>query len=128
MKLRIRGNSIRFRLTKTEVAQLAETGSVEEIVEFGIREEQRFIYSLIVSTEIENVIAVLENKRIFVLVPKSQAIEWASTNEVGIRSAQSLDESKTLQILIEKDFACLDDRFGEDDSDAFPNPQTNKKC
>ena len=128
MKLRIRGNSLRLRLTKSEVAQFAETGSVEEIVEFGINEEQRFIYSLTVSTEIENVSASLENKRISVLVPKPRALQWANTNEIGIRVAQSLDKGKILQILIEKDFACLEDRPGEDDSDAFPHPQPEKKC
>jgi hypothetical protein len=128
MKLRIRGNSIRLRLTKSEVAQFAETGSVEEIVEFGVREDQRFMYSLSISTEIDSVCAILENKRISVLVPKSQAVQWKDTNEIGIRGAQLLDDEKTLQLLIEKDFACLDDRPGEDDSDAFPHPEIGRKC
>jgi hypothetical protein len=128
MKLRIRGNSIRLRLTKSEVAQFAEKGLIEETVEFGVREDQRFIYSLSVSAEIQTVRANLENKRISVLVPKSQAVRWANTNEVGIRLAQSLGGEKTLQILIEKDFACLEDRPGEDDSDAFPHPENGKTC
>jgi hypothetical protein len=32
----------------------------------------------------------------------------------------------SLQILVEKDFACLTPRKGEDDGDAFPNP--NETC
>jgi hypothetical protein len=35
MKLRIRGNSIRFRLSQTEMVQLVETGDVRDSVEFG---------------------------------------------------------------------------------------------
>ena len=35
MKLRIRGNSIRLRLTQSEVRRLAEVGSVEEWTDFG---------------------------------------------------------------------------------------------
>ncbi len=34
MKLRIQGNSIRFRLTRTEVDQFARQGRMEEGVEF----------------------------------------------------------------------------------------------
>ncbi|WP_375587860.1 DUF7009 family protein [Flagellimonas aurea] len=35
MKIRIKGNSIRFRLTQSEVKQLSETGSIIETTEFG---------------------------------------------------------------------------------------------
>lgn len=128
MKLRIRGNSIRLRLTKSEVEQIAENGSVEEIVEFGAPENQRFIYALTISTEIESPRAVLENNRISVLLPKFEAIKWANTNQAGISAEQTLGGDKTLRILIEKDFACLEDRPGEDDADAFPHPQTGKVC
>jgi hypothetical protein len=128
MKLRIRGNSIRLRLTQGEVARFADGGLVEEAVEFGGREDQRFVYALSASTEIDSVSAVLENNRIAVLVPQSQAADWAKTNQISIRVEQSLGAEKALQILIEKDFACLEDRPGEDDSDAFPHPQTGKAC
>ena len=35
MKLRIKGNSIRFRLTQSEVQQLATVGKVTETLKFG---------------------------------------------------------------------------------------------
>jgi hypothetical protein len=128
MKLRIRGNSIRLRLTQSEVEHFAERGLIEEAVEFGTLKNQRFIYALIISTEIEVPRAVLENNRISVLVPKSEAAQWTSTNQVGISAEQHLAEDKTLRILIEKDFACLEERPGEDESDAFPHPQIGKMC
>ena len=35
MKLRLQGNSVRLRLTRSEVERLRETGLVEESIEFG---------------------------------------------------------------------------------------------
>ena len=127
MKLRIRGNSIRLRLTKTEIAQFGETGLVEETVEFGTGENQRFVYALS-AAEIGEPRAAFENNRMTVFLPRAQADEWARTNRVGIRAEQKLSENKFLQILVEKDFACLEERPGEDDADAFPHPLAGKAC
>ena len=35
MKLRIKGNSLRFRVTQSELAKLVELGRVEETIYFG---------------------------------------------------------------------------------------------
>ena len=35
---------------------------------------------------------------------------------------QDVGGDEPLRILVEKDFACLVEREGEDDSDAFPHP------
>ena len=43
MKLRIKGNSLRIRLTKTEINKLAETGYLEEQTIFP---NNRFVYAL----------------------------------------------------------------------------------
>lgn len=128
MKLRIRGNSIRLRLTKGEVAQFKETGSVEEVTEFGLEQNQRFVYALSVLQDINASRAVLENNRISIFLPEDQSEQWTTTNQVGIRVEQSLGAEKTLQILIEKDFACLEERPGEDESDAFAHPKAGQAC
>jgi hypothetical protein len=42
---------------------------------------------------------------------------------------QVLDDGAKLTILVEKDFACLTPREGEDESDMFPNPDDDgAKC
>jgi hypothetical protein len=38
MKLRLQGNSVRLRLTRSEVERLREIGRVEESVDFGAGE------------------------------------------------------------------------------------------
>ncbi len=128
MKLRLRGNSVRLRLTKTEVAQFGETGSVRETVEFGTEPHGQFVYELTTSAQVEDVRATLEINRLTIMVPESQAKEWTQTNRVGLGTEQSTGEGKTLRILIEKDFACLEERPNEDESDAFPNPLEGKAC
>lgn len=130
MKLRIRGNTLRLRLTQSEVAQFVETGAVKETVEFGAGENQKLVYALAAAENIKAPRAVLENNQITVFLPKEQAETWTQTNQVGIRAEQQIDDSKILQILIEKDFACLEKRAGDDDADAFPHPlkTTGKLC
>lgn len=113
MKLRIRENSIRLRLTKSEVAEFGEKGLIENRTEFG---KTVFIYALKSSDSAQNLQAIFENGRIEIVVPKVVKENWTKTEEVGI-----LGEIESLKILIEKDFACLTLREDEDESDAFPH-------
>ncbi len=124
MKLRIRNNSIRLRLTQSEVAQFGENGYVEEAIEFGGAPASRLTYALISLPEndSENDIASkFENSKITISVPSPQARQWVDSDQVGIETDQDIGGNK-LRILVEKDFACAAPRDGEDDSDAFPNP------
>ena len=52
-------------------------------------------------------------------------MKWASTDQIGIEGEQPVIHQANLQILIEKDFACID---GTDDEnvDTFPNPLAGK--
>jgi hypothetical protein len=53
---------------------------------------------------------------------------WASTEKAGFETQQEIGNGKSLRILVEKDFACLERRDGEDESDAFPHPVSAEKC
>jgi hypothetical protein len=125
MKLRIRGNSIRLRLGRGEVACLLENGKVEEATEFGAG--PRFEYALRTSVTVANPSATFCSGRIEVLLPTQLARDWAAGEEVGISSDQPLGPSGgpnagSLHLLIEKDFACIKAPANEDQSDAFPHP------
>jgi len=128
MKLRILGNSVRMRLTKSEVTQIGGKGRVEETVEFGFEPSQKLIYALETTAILENVRATFENNCLRVFVPRNQAEQWANSNRVGIEFEQPLRNDKYLRILLEKDFACLDERLGEDQLNAFPHPLEGKVC
>ena len=122
MKLRIRGNTLRLRLSRGEVDQLAATGEVREAIAFGAAATERLGYAIVASDEATVTSARLAGGSAEVVVPRALAREWATSDAVGFEAEQPVGEGLSLQILVEKDFACLTPRNGEDDTDAFPNP------
>jgi len=119
MKLRIRGNSIRLRLTQSEDAELAANGCVQNATSFGDCELRYGIASISDGQRIWR--AAFRNNEITIRVPAAVLSEWANSQQVGIEAVQTIVEGD-LHILIEKDFACLKPRQGEDDADTFENP------
>ena len=123
MKLRARGSSLRLRLTQKEVERLAgDEGSVEDTVRFG---PQASLTYRIRRAEVPVVSASLEGATIDVVVPRAILEAWAKSEEVGFEAEQSTGGAEPLRILVEKDWACLTSRAGEEDVDAFPNPHTS---
>ena len=119
MKLRTRGNSLRFRLTRGEVKKLAEGGSVTDRVEFGAG--AALSYS-IAKADVSQVSASLDGTHIRVGVPGDIVAKWATTEDVGFEGTQPLDGGQTLKILVEKDWTCLTKREGDEDVDTYPHP------
>ena len=127
MKLRLQANSVRLRLKRGEVEQLARTGRVEEKIVFGPDRDDTFHYVLEVSTTVKVPEARCENRRVVVQVPAAAVAHWAASGEVGMEGTQSLGEQGRLEVLIEKDFACLNGPV-EQNADTFPNPLAVTKC
>ena len=118
MKIRIKGNSIRFRLTKTEVDNFAANGILEERTEFG---NNHLLYRLKKSSEFQTATAQFIANEITLLIPSAIADEWTTTELIGFEHKMDIGNDKKLFLLVEKDFVCLDNTF-EDQSDNFPNP------
>ncbi len=128
MKLRIKGNSLRLRLTKSEVDSFGETGKVSETIEFGEDENQKLVYSLLRSDNGGEVNVKFNDRQINILVPSDIAKEWVSTDKIGFSAKQKLSKGGDFGILVEKDFACLKPREGEDESDNYPHPNAGEAC
>ena len=124
MKLRIFGNSLRLRLSQSEVTALNGSGKVEDRISFGKPAGQSLTY-ILQSADVPHISASFDNGTISVTVPVEAARKWATSDEVSLKAEQLLDSGDNLKILIEKDFKCLTPR-DEDESDNFPNP--NKSC
>lgn len=124
MKLRIRGNSIRLRLLKSEVDRLAAAGVASEEVRFGTATDQALKYSIAASDGVEEVTVQFSDNQILVLLPESVAMNWTKSDEVGIEAVIDVGNDCTLAVLIEKDFECVDRPGDPDRADAFPNPNT----
>ncbi|MDH4048894.1 MAG: hypothetical protein OEW68_11905 [Gammaproteobacteria bacterium] len=125
MKLRILDNSLRLRLTRTEVEQAADNGIVKGVVNFtgGVT----FRYSLESSPASVNTSASFSDGELSVRLPHSEVRSWADSEEVSIVAEQLLENGQVLAILVEKDFACLAPREGEDESDMFPHPEADRE-
>lgn len=115
MKLRIRGNTVRVRLTQSEVAAFAEHRFIEEITDFG--NDQTLILRLASDPE-RPVGATFINGKIEITLPESEVKIWADSDAVSIEGA-----TPTIGLLIEKDFTCLTPRTGDEDADTFPHPR-----
>ena len=118
MKLRILGNSLRLRLTRTEIAELAVHGLVENRVQLGALSHCALTYRVKLSDEVAEPVVVFEDSQICVRLPAAAGKEWAQNGTVGLYG----EASWGLKLSVEKDFKCLDPRLTEDESDAFENP------
>ena len=115
MKLRIQGDSIRLRLTVSEVARVGRGEAVEETTHLG---HPPFAYSLTPLADAMAVDAAVDGRAMRVSLPAATARRWAQTEEVSLRGAAGV-----VSILIEKDFDCLEPREGDEKLDTFPNPK-----
>ena len=120
MKLRIQGNSLRFRLTRSEVAKLHDDGVIAETTHFGVGHS--LTYRLRKGTDAVDVRAELADGVITVFAPAAAVHKWATSDEVGIAARDGV-----LRIAIEKDFRCLT-RREEDEADAYPHPAEQASC
>jgi hypothetical protein len=116
MKIRIRGNSIRYRLDKKDIQLLQEEQRVEENTTIGFHILR---FSIISGGDIPSI--QLETSQVQLSLPARQVNEWISTEQVGFSHELANPDGSVLQLLIEKDFKCLTER-AEDDSMAFDNP------
>jgi hypothetical protein len=124
MKLRIRGNSIRLRLLRSEVERLAAADIVSEEVRFGTGTDQALRYAIVTSDGVEEITVQFSDNQILVLLPESIAMHWTTGNDVCIEANQDIGPGCTLGILIEKDFECLSRPDDPDRRDTYQNPAT----
>ena len=118
MKLRIKSNSIRIRLTKTEVSTLASAGYLEDQTLFA---NNKLVYALQKVDTGNELSAAFEGNKITMLVPSVLIKDWPENDVVGFEARMSVAENQSLYLLLEKDFVCLDETT-EDQSDNYENP------
>ena len=123
MKLRIRDNSVRLRLTRGEVETLRQEGMVS--AKTGFPGGRDFQYVLESSPASVSPGAFLSDNVMTVRLPETTVLAWAASNQVSIEGEQLLNDGEKTIILVEKDFVCLTPREGEDESDMFPHPQAD---
>ena len=121
------GNSIRFRLGRSEVDRFERDGVIEETVRLSRSATDDLKYSLCI---IDGDLFTSEfiNRSIVVGIPRTLAESWIRSDDITISGWKKLDENSDLKILIEKDFACLNAHNDEDQSDRYPHPKGPDAC
>jgi Family of unknown function (DUF7009) len=123
VKLRIKGDSLRLRLSQGEMRALAEKGEVEDRVSFPGGVALR--YRLRVDQNNQSISAAYASDLIDIRVPRTLSERWCGTDLVTLSASQRLGAGE-LRIVLEKDWACLAPREGEDESDNFPHPEAGQ--
>jgi hypothetical protein len=127
MKLRIKGDSLRLRVSRSEVATLLAGDCLEETIHFTPEPVAKLTYALQQEQSLSRPTIQYRENRVAILIPADQANAWGTTDQVGIAEDINVGNFGSLALLIEKDFACLD-RSDEDNEDTFPNPKAGATC
>ena len=127
MKLRINGNSVRLRVSRSELARFLAVGRVENTIHFGPEPEAKLVYALESVPD-----AVMTTVRycmpeLTVALTVNAATGWGETDQVGIYEKLDIGTVGPLDLIIEKDFACLDGS-DDDNADTFANPNAGQIC
>jgi hypothetical protein len=121
MKLRVKGNSLRFRLSQSDVFRLAEAGEVAETVYFAAAPEAKLTYALKAVPWTGPLSVAYADQTVTVSIDREAVLRWSRLNtEVGIYGTVETAR-EPLDLMIEKDFACLD-ASEKENQDTFPNP------
>ena len=126
MKLRIKGNTIRLRLTEPEVGVLASEGAVEERTVFP--NGSTLVYRLVSDSAARESGAGFKDGVIIVWLPTAAVGRWARGTVVGLEFVSPLKDGGELRVLVEKDFACLHSGSGGREVGAYPNPRMGGVC
>jgi len=121
MKLRIKDNSLRFRISQSELASLVDSGRTEKTIYFASDGDSRLTYALECRPSSNHATLLYQPGRITVVLSRDEVKAWGESEQVGIYATVDVCPHGTLDILVEKDFACLDLSDAEN-RDTFPNP------
>jgi len=127
MKLRIKGNSLRLRVSRSELARFQAGGRIEETIHFTAAPEATLTYALESALKPSPVTVRYGSREVTVILSKDRASIWGEQCEVGVYTTLDMGPAGSLEVVVEKDFACLD-RSDENNSDAFANPLAGATC
>jgi hypothetical protein len=121
MKFRFHDNSVRVRLTRSEVQQLAHAESVESCVYLA---PVPLRFALVASKDCKSPVIQFQDGLLSINIPLTSAINLAATDQIGIDAEVKTAGWTPVQLLIEKDFKCLHG-VSEDQEDCFTNPHAD---
>ena len=126
MKLRFKGESLRLRVSRSDLERLMQDTRIEESIHFGVRPDEQWTYALELGAPEHAISMRYTASEVAIILSKSQAKKWVDTDAVGIYG-EVQGGAGPLELIVEKDFACLD-REDDENADTFPNPKAGPAC
>ena len=127
MKLRIKGNSLRLRVSRSELTRFLSPSRIEETIHFGPGSEAMLTYALESAPLNTEATIRYSPHELTVNISEEQTRKWSEAREVGIYTTVDIGAKGLLEVIIEKDFGCID-RSDEDNTDTFANPNVSAVC
>src|SRR5882757_5765087 len=97
MKIRLMNDSIRVRLTQTEVETLASGGAIEAVTPIP-----GDAFTCVVQPSTGSIEAHHSSGRLTVLLPAQQTATWAASEDEGMYA-----NAGSVRVAIEKDYRCI---------------------
>ncbi len=130
MKLRIKGDSLRLRISPSEMSRLLVSGRIEETILFGPGCDAKLTYALSTNTgglaQSAAISVQYQAQEVLVTIGATQAKAWAEGTEVGLYANINTGGGQ-LEVAVEKDFACLD-KSEPENHDTYPHPHQGSVC
>src|ERR1700691_2572763 len=95
--------------------------------EFTAPPKATLTYALESGLESSPVTVRYGSREVTVVLSKDRARIWGDQTEVGVYTTLDMGPAGSLEVAVEKDFACLD-RSDEENSDPFVNPLAGATC
>lgn len=128
MKIRMKGNSLRLRVARSEMARLLKDGRIRETIRFAAWPEASFTWALETGTQEKAATTVrYASGQVAVVVAPADMRLWQQDDQVGIYARVDAGADEPLEVIVEKDFACLDGSDA-DNRDTFSNPNLAANC
>ena len=127
MKLRIKGHSLRLRVSRSELDRLMAGNNIEETIRFAPDPEAFLTYSMGSATGISTTTVRYCQHKIAVVLAEHELRIWSETSQVGIYTSVDIGSDEPLELIVEKDFACLTGS-DEENEDTFANPHAAAVC
>jgi hypothetical protein len=122
MKLRLHAQTLRLRLSPQDVDAIVGGADLQQSI--PIDPDSATLSWVISLSDVPTLqIRQVDNQLQF-LIPRLDGIAWAADDSaVGLYAQQRAPDGSTLDIAIEKDWACVQPSAEEDESDTYPRPE-----
>ncbi len=113
MKLRVKGNSLMFRLTRTELTKLSDEGRVDETIYFSIDRLSKLVYAISHDNHSNSATLRYRSSEILIVLPSKTFKEWIHSDQKGVYATIDLGPRGAIEFLLEKDYEVFERARGD---------------